>query len=312
MIERAWRRVGCAMALFVCAASIGGARATPSVSDTPVKIGKPYTVRGATYKPADDPDYDEVGYASWYGEELSGARTANGERFIPGGITAAHRTLPLPSYVEITALDTGRTILVRVERRGPMTGQLLTELSQAAAEQLGILGQDGAAIRMRRVNPPEQERAALRSGRAVPARMDTPQSLRTALMRRLEQQGAEVQVSRPGPMPSPDRMPAGAAPGGRPMPSGASRLPGAVQPTGRPPSGAIRAPLPGRFFVQVGAFSSRERAAGVADALGAQVVPGGGVFRVRLTGLRTAAEAEAALAKARAAGYGDARIQRAE
>lgn len=268
-------------------------------ADYPMVLGKPFRVDGVVYTPADTLNYDVVG---WAGVSPTVSRT----------ITASHRTLPLPSYVEITALDTGRTILVRVERRGPMTGQLLTELSQAAAEQLGILGQDGAAIRMRRVNPPEQERAALRSGRAVPARMDTPQSLRTALMRRLEQQGAEVQVSRPGPMPSPDRMPAGAAPGWRPMPSGASRLPGAVQPTGRPPSGAIRAPLPGRFFVQVGAFSSRERAAGVADALGAQVVPGGGVFRVRLTGLRTAAEAEAALAKARAAGYGDARIQRAE
>lgn len=268
-------------------------------ADYPMVLGKPFRVDGVVYTPADTLNYDVVG---WAGVSPTVSRT----------ITASHRTLPLPSYVEITALDTGRTILVRVERRGPMTGQLLTELSQAAAEQLGILGQDGAAIRMWRVNPPEQERAALRSGRAVPARMDTPQSLRTALMRRLEQQGAEVQVSRPGPMPSPDRMPAGAAPGGRPMPSGASRLPGAVQPTGRPPSGAIRAPLPGRFFVQVGAFSSRERAAGVADALGAQVVPGGGVFRVRLTGLRTAAEAEAALAKARAAGYGDARIQRAE
>lgn len=269
-------------------------------ADYPMVLGKPYRVDGVVYTPADTLNYDVVG---WAGVSATVSRT----------ITASHRTLPLPSYVEITALDTGRTILVRLERRGPMTGQILTELSQAAAEQLGILGQDGAAIRMRRVNPPEQERAALRSGRAVPARMDTPPSLRAALLRRLEQQGAEAQVSRPGPMPPPGTgtVSGGARAGRAPM-AGAQRWPGAVQPTARPAIAALRPPVPGRFLVQVGAFSSRERAAGVASSLGAQVVPGGGVWRVRLTGLRTAAEAQAALDKARAAGYGDARIQRAD
>ena len=258
-------------------------------ADYPMVLGKPYRVDGVFYTPADTLNYDVVG---WAGVSSGLSRT----------ITASHRTLPLPSYVEITALDTGRTILVRLERRGPMTGQLLTELSQAAAEQLGILGQDGAAIRMRRVNPPEQERAALRAGRAVPPRMDTPPSLRTALLRRLEQQGAETQVSRPGPMPGAD----GARPGA-----------GAVaRPTPPPPatwvSPAPRPAVSGGLIVQVGAFSSRERAMAVAKTLGAQVVPGGGVWRVRLTGLRSPAEAQAALAKARSAGYAHARIQRAD
>lgn len=194
MIERAWRRVGCAMALFVCAASIGGARATPSVSDTPVKIGKPYTVRGATYKPADDPDYDEVGYASWYGEELSGARTANGERFIPGGITAAHRTLPLPSYVEITAIETGRTILVRINDRGPFTSGKLIDLSRGAAEQLGVDGRSRAPVRVRRVTPSEEERAMLRAGRSVAERPETSGEVLGTLWSRLKpEMGAPTQ-----------------------------------------------------------------------------------------------------------------------
>src|SRR3546814_319534 len=85
--------------------------ATATVSDVPVKIGKAYSIRSVTYLPQDDPDYDEVGYASWYGEELKGARTASGEKFIPSAVTAAHRTLPMPSYVEVTSLDTGRTVL---------------------------------------------------------------------------------------------------------------------------------------------------------------------------------------------------------
>ncbi|MEP2493205.1 MAG: RlpA-like double-psi beta-barrel domain-containing protein, partial [Parasphingorhabdus sp.] len=72
-----------------------------SVSDYPQKIGEPYKVAGKTYTPEDVPSYDEVGYASWYGEELAGNQTANGERFNPQGISAAHKTLPLPSYVEV-------------------------------------------------------------------------------------------------------------------------------------------------------------------------------------------------------------------
>src|SRR3546814_5946229 len=72
---------------------------------------------GVTYTPIDVADYDEVGYAGWYGDDLAGKPTANGEIFDPASISAAHKTLPLPSYVEVTALDTGRTILVRVNDR---------------------------------------------------------------------------------------------------------------------------------------------------------------------------------------------------
>jgi rare lipoprotein A len=108
----------------------GPAPAPIGVVDGPAKLGAPYTVGGVTYTPVDIADYDDVGYASWYGEELAGNATANGESFNPGGITAAHKTLPLPSYVEVTALDTGRTILVRVNDRGPMVNDRLIDLSR--------------------------------------------------------------------------------------------------------------------------------------------------------------------------------------
>lgn len=147
-------------------AACGGKHFRP-VSDTPVKIGKPYTVRGIRYTPAEDPSYDAVGYASWYGNE-SGNQTANGERFRPKGITAAHTTLPLPSYVEVTALDTGRTILLRINDRGPFSRGRILDLSRGAAEQLGIRTQGYAAVRVRRVEPPEKDRARLRDGK--PAR----------------------------------------------------------------------------------------------------------------------------------------------
>src|SRR3546814_13875405 len=82
-----------------------------------------------------------------------------------------HKTLPLPSYVEVTALDTGRTILVRVNDRGPMVTDRLIGLSRGAAEQLGIA--DGVtAVRVRRTNPPAAERRLLRAGEPVRERID--------------------------------------------------------------------------------------------------------------------------------------------
>ena len=138
------------------------------VSDTQVKIGRPYAVRGTTYVPAADPSYDMLGYASWYGHE-SGDRTANGERFRPEWVTAAHTTLPLPTYVEVTALDTGRRIIVRVNDRGPFVrGPRIIDLSRGAAELLGMKAQGQAPVRVRRVEPSEKDRERLRRGK--PAR----------------------------------------------------------------------------------------------------------------------------------------------
>jgi rare lipoprotein A len=136
------------------------------VSDTPVKIGRPYQVRGRTYVPADDAGYDEVGYASWYGPG-QGGRTANGEKFKKNRVGAAHRTLPLPSYVEVTALATGRRIIVRVNDRGPFVDGRIIDLSLGAAEELGIVRSGTARVRVRRVFPGEQVKRALRSGRAA-------------------------------------------------------------------------------------------------------------------------------------------------
>lgn len=157
-----------------------------SVADYPVKLGEPYELGGITYIPVDVFNYDEAGYASWYGQELNGRNTANGEMFNPDGITGAHRTLPLPSYVEVTALDTGKTILVRLNDRGPATPDRLIDLSYGAARQLGILEKGAVPVRVRRVNPPEAERAMLRTGQPVAMRMDTPESLLVPLRRRLE------------------------------------------------------------------------------------------------------------------------------
>jgi rare lipoprotein A len=136
------------------------------VSDTPVQIGRPYTVRGVTYVPAADPTYDMLGYASWYGDE-SGSQTANGERFRPDAVTAANKTLPLPSYVEVTDLDSGRRIIVRVNDRGPFATGRVIDLSRGAAEALGVRRKGIARVRVRVVEPPEKDRKRLRDGEAA-------------------------------------------------------------------------------------------------------------------------------------------------
>lgn len=158
------------LAAVVALAGCGGGVKFRPVSDVPVRVGKPYTVRGVTYVPAADPAYDYLGYASWYGNE-SGNRTANGERFLPKAVTAAHKTLPLPSYVEVTSLETGRTILVRINDRGPFAGRgRIIDLSRGAAEQLGIRAAGQAPVRVRVVDPPEKDRRTLREGRGAPVR----------------------------------------------------------------------------------------------------------------------------------------------
>jgi len=146
--------------------------------DYPIILGDPYSIDGQLYTPADTMSYDEVGYAA----------SDNGAGLAAQGITAAHKTLPLPSYVEVTSLETGRTILVRVERRGPMTSERLLELSPDAHKQLGSA--EGTPVRVRRVNPPENDRHKLRLGQSAPERMATPQSLVTVLKRKMPERGS--------------------------------------------------------------------------------------------------------------------------
>ncbi|HEX8445289.1 MAG TPA: septal ring lytic transglycosylase RlpA family protein [Sphingomonas sp.] len=168
-------RLTAALALLLLAACGGRDRPGGShagyrpVADLPVRIGPPYQVRGRRHVPADDRSYSAVGMASWYGSE-SGRQTANGERFRPEGISAAHRTLPLPAYVEVTALRTGRTILVRVNDRGPFAGDRIIDLSRGAARELGVERDGTAPVQVRRVFPSDADRAALRAGRPAAPR----------------------------------------------------------------------------------------------------------------------------------------------
>lgn len=349
-------------------------------ADYPVVLGEPYKVGDTVFSPANAMNYDAVGYASVGGPS--------------SGVSAAHHTLPLPSYVEVTSLTNGRTILVRVERRGPMDSTHAIELSPAALAQLGASADGQAPVRVRRVNPLENERALLRAGMNAPERMPTPKPLLAVLQRRLatdpnvNHAGASLATSvLVGAARDDDDAPAAkatprlatAAPVAKPVKAAIAPMPVAPtprQPVAPPVSGAsyatprftalapVRtptelayaapsqpapvsapakpvaksvamakpaakpkpvapialearvsaapAPAAGAFVVQYGAFSEKARAQSLARAAGAQIVGGGSLWRVRSTAYPSRPAAEAALAKAKAAGYTEARIQRGD
>ncbi len=287
------------------------------VSDTPVRIGEAFSINGTSYTPEDVTSYDEVGYAGWNGSALNGRITANGEIFSARVISASHKTLPLPSYAEVTALDTGRTILVRINDRGPFVNDRLIDLSEAAAQQLGIINQRVAGVRVRKVNPPNQERAILRNGGQALARIDTPESLTRILRDRLAK------------LPIPSESPRAAEPIGNAVAGANSDNRFAAEGTAALGKASLdinnrfavegagsktqsrRASVSG-FIVQLSSFSSSDRANALAGKVGAKVVQSsdGRLFRVRYGPFATESEAQQILANARKRGYPQARIFR--
>jgi rare lipoprotein A len=138
-----------------------GVKVSPRVTSNPNppkgggrhQLGKPYTVRGKTYVPQHQPGYVDTGEASWYGSDFHGRRTANGEIFSANAITGAHPTLPLPSYVRVTNQQNGRSVIVRVNDRGPYMPGRIMDLSHRAAEMLGYVNNGHAQIKAEYVGP---------------------------------------------------------------------------------------------------------------------------------------------------------------
>ncbi len=112
------------------------------------KVGAPYKIEEDTYYPQEYDDYEEVGRASWYGDEFHGKKTANGEIYNSGAMTAAHQTLPLPSMVRVTNLDNGKKAIVRVNDRGPFAKSRVIDVSEKAAEALGFHDKGTATVKV--------------------------------------------------------------------------------------------------------------------------------------------------------------------
>jgi rare lipoprotein A len=115
-------------------------------------VGQPYTVAGRTYYPQDDPHYHATGLASWYGDDFHGRLTANREIFDHNGISAAHPTMPLPSYARVTNLSNGRSLIVRVNDRGPYHGNRILDVSSRAADLLDFRGRGTAWVKVEYVS----------------------------------------------------------------------------------------------------------------------------------------------------------------
>lgn len=124
------------------------------------KVGDPYQIAGLWYYPKLDYAYAETGIASWYGPNFHGKQTANGEEFDQNRISAAHRTLPLPSIVQVTNLDNGRSLTVRVNDRGPFSRGRIIDLSRRAAQLLGFERQGTAKVEVRILEHESRQLAA--------------------------------------------------------------------------------------------------------------------------------------------------------
>jgi rare lipoprotein A len=198
-----------------------------------------------------------------------------------GAVVAVHRSLPAGTIVEVTNLDSGRTILVLVTGAMGQGADHLIDLSPGATRQLGATGST-TPVRVRRVTASPQDERALQSGQAANERNDTPPVLLTALRKALPAGGGAI-AARPS-------SPSYARPG--------------TPPRSAPP----RAAAGGHFYVQIAALSNSGNAQGLAQSLHGFVKPGGGLYRVQMGPFRTAAEAQAARADAARRGYGDARV----
>lgn len=183
-----WQRAGAVGLMLLLAACAGQQKPAPVAKAPPsakapagVKIGTPYVVFGKTYHPADDRGYQETGIASWYGPTFHAKPTANGEIYDQDDVTAAHKTLPMPSWVEVHNLDNDRRLVVRINDRGPFVDGRIIDLSRRSAQLLGVDRPGLARVRVRRVFPEGDWARATPPGRnAAPVQMAAAPPVATA------------------------------------------------------------------------------------------------------------------------------------
>jgi rare lipoprotein A len=251
------------------------------------RVGPPYEANGQWYVPTPEPGYEQTGSASWYGAHFHGQRTASGETFDQDALTAAHPTLPIPSLVQVTNLENGREVIVRVNDRGPFVGGRLIDLSRGAATALGFEQAGHARVHVRYLGPAPRRVNA--DGTPAPASTQVPAS------------------------PVPAQVEEGPRTLLQQAPVETAELAGASVDE-RPVYTPARAPVVGGYFVQVGAYSDPANAQRVQAAVGAAgpvvmdvrtTASGGELFRVRVGPWASREEADAARQTLSSLGYGD-------
>ena len=275
------------------------------------KVGKPYQIKGTWYYPAENYTYDETGIASWYGTKFHGRATANGEVFDMNGLSAAHRTLPMPSFVRVTDMESGRSLNLRINDRGPFARGRIIDLSRRAAQLLGYEAKGTARVRVQILAQESRSIALALQGGSDGARPDTP-----------------ITVGRlPKPVVSRETLPP--PPGGTAAPlapaSTAAASPLDVDGSPRnsvtvsnlnPGETSLLPVQPTNIFVQAGAYSRFDNANQVRAKLsslgGVKVtsvlIGGNDLYRVRVGPLASVIDADRALESVIATGYADARI----
>ncbi|MGH6829135.1 MAG: septal ring lytic transglycosylase RlpA family protein [Rhizomicrobium sp.] len=274
----------------------------PPPSTGVYKVGIPYQIDGIWYYPHEQPDYDETGIASWYGPTFYGKTTANGELYDGNKITAAHRTLPMPVNVRVTNLENGKSIIVRVNDRGPYARGRIIDLSRRAAELLDVIQTGTARVRVTYLG-----RADLANGKPPPP--ETPPQIASALP---AAPTAKVETAPLNAVPgirlaAPARMHA--------MPHALAAPP--VQLASNRPTGQVtRLPVPAvtHLYVQAGAFLRLQNARMLLARLGGnlRISPlqrdGQTLYRVRTGPLNSVEDADAALSRVTGRGSNDAQI----
>jgi len=273
-------------------------------------VGKPYQVAGVWFEPKEQPRYDKKGLASWYGEDFNRRKTSNGEWFDMTRLTAAHATLPLPSYAKVTNLENGREVVVRINDRGPFVDTRVMDLSKAAADELGYLNQGTTKVRVQYLGPAPLNDNGGRHLIAMNTELERGTSTRNLIAaadRRRGKQGSDnVQVAAVKPVKK-------AAP--------AIVETVAYQPPPEPEAPALAAPSGEvSYYVQLGSFGDGGNAARARDQFSSawpvQFIElsgaAGPVYRVRLGPISDADDAQTALVDAQAAGFTDARLIKTE
>lgn len=228
--------------------------AVPRIEPLARGPNNPYTIFGQRYVPdTSGQPYRAQGPASWYGKKYHGKPTSNGERYDMYGMTAAHPTLPIPSYVRVTRVANGKTVVLRINDRGPFLGGRVIDLSYVAAHKLGVLSPGSAEVIVERIMPQQIANGTARAASA-PAAAPSPPVTAT-----------------PAPLPPPV-TPAPAAPS--PAVAGPSV---ATLPLAAVPASSATPAAAGSVYLQLGAFSDPARAQAIAARAAAQVPTQSGV-----------------------------------
>ena len=279
------------------------------------KIGDPYQIQGIWYYPAEDYTYDETGIASWYGTKFHGRRTANGGVYDMNALTAAHRTLPMPSFIRVTNLENGRSLIVKVNDRGPYARGRIIDMSRRSAQLLGFHDKGTSKVRVQIMADQSRAIAARMKNSVQLAKAGTP-----ITVDRLPKPQVTAQTLAPPPG-------ANASPGtNKPPPIEIAKNPpdrARPLPSDRPADNAdepgivtVRPVQQSKIFVQAGAFGQfhnanrvRARLSSVGPVKVTSVLTKGrDLFRVRVGPLSSVAEADRVLETVHGAGYPNARI----